>query len=152
MLGIDINILLHALFTLFGMAGSIGVVLFIGGRWTARIEEKLRAMDRRFDYVDRRFEDMDRRMTEGFAAVHQRFEDMDRRMTEGFAAVNHRIDSLETRITSLEERVSHLEERVGHLDVRMGEIPEVTIDRLMKLFQLREAVIATTTEASKNAG
>ena len=27
----------------------------------------------------------------------------------------------------------------------MGEIPEVTIDRLMNLFQLREAVIATTT-------
>ena len=120
MLGIDINILFSALFTLLGMAVSIGVVLFIGGRWTARIEEKLRSIDRRFD-------DVNLRMTEGFAAVHQR------------------IDSLETRIASLEERVSHL-------DVRMAEIPEVTIDRLMKLFQLREAVIATTTEASKNAG
>ena len=141
MLGIDINILLHALFTLFGMAGSIGVVLFIGGRWTARIEEKLRAMDRRFDDVDRRFDNVDRR----FDDVNHRFDDVNLRMTEGFAAVNHRIDSLETRIASLEERV-------GHLDVRMGEIPEVTIDRLMKLFQLREAVIATTTEASKNAG
>ena len=134
MLGIDINILFSALFTLLGMAGSIGVVLFIGGRWTARIEEKLRSMDRRFDDVDRRFNDVNQRMTEGFAAVHQR------------------IDSLETRIASLEERASHLEEKVSHLDVRMAEIPEVTIDRLMKLFQLREAVIATTTEASKNAG
>ena len=141
MLGIDISILLHALFTLFGMAGSIGVVLFIGGRWSAGIEEKLRAMDRRFDDVDRRFDNVDRR----FDDVNHRFDDVNLRMTEGFAAVNHRIDSLETRITSLEERV-------GHLDVRMGEIPEVTIDRLMKLFQLREAVIATTTEASKNAG
>ena len=134
MLGIDINILFSALFTLLGMAGSIGVVLFVGGRWTARIEEKLRSMDRRFDDVDRRFNDVNQRMTEGFAAVHQR------------------IDSLETRIASLEERASHLEEKVSHLDVRMAEIPEVTIDRLMKLFQLREAVIATTTEASKNAG
>ena len=134
MLGIDINILFSALFTLLGMAGSIGVVLFIGGRWTARIAEKLRSMDRRFDDVDRRFDDVNLRMTEGFAAVHQR------------------IDSLETRIASLEERASHLEEKVSHLDVRMAEIPEVTIDRLMKLFQLREAVIATTTEASKNAG
>ena len=141
MLGIDINILLHALFTLFGMAGSIGVVLFIGGRWTARIEEMLRAMDRRFDDVDRRFDNVDRR----FDDVNHRFDDVNLRMTEGVAAVNHRMDSLETRIASLEERV-------GHLDVRMGEIPEVTIDRLMKLFQLREAVIATTTEASKNAG
>ena len=127
MLGIDINILFFALFTLLGMAGSIGVALFIGGRWTARIEEKLRSMDRRFDDVDRRFDDVNLRMTEGFAAVHQR------------------LDSLETRIAGLEEKVSHL-------DVRMAEIPEVTIDRLMKLFQLREAVIATTTEASKNAG
>ena len=141
MLGIDINILFSALFTLLGMAGSIGVVLFIGGRWTARIEEKLRSMDRRFDDVDRRFND-----------VNQRFDDVNLRMTEGFAAVHQRIDSLETRIASLEERVSHLEEKVSHLDVRMAEIPEVTIDRLMKLFQLREAVIATTTEASKNAG
>ena len=148
MLGIDINILFFALFTLLGMAGSIGVALFIGGRWTARIEEKLRSMDRRFDDVDRRFND-----------VNQRFDDVNLRMTEGFAAVHQRIDSLETRITGLEERVSHLEERVSHLeekvshlDVRMAEIPEVTIDRLMKLFQLREAVIATTTEASKNAG
>ena len=141
MLGIDINILFSALFTLLGMAGSIGVVLFIGGRWTARIEEKLSAMDRRFDYVDRRFDD-----------VNHRFNDVNLRMTEGFAAVNHRIDSLETRIASLEARVSHLEEKVSHLDVRMAEIPEVTIDRLMKLFQLREAVIATTTEASKTAG
>lgn len=134
MLGIDINILFSALFTLLGMAGSIGVVLFIGGRWTARIEEKLSAMDRRFEEVDRR-------MTDGFAAVNQRFDD-----------VNQRIDSLETRIAGLEERVGRLEERVSRLEVRMGEIPEVTIDRLMKLFQLREAVIATTTEASKNAG
>ena len=141
MLGIDINILFSALFTLLGMAGSIGVVLFIGGRWTARIEEKLRSMDRRFDDVDRRFND-----------VNQRFDDVNLRMTEGFAAVHQRIDSLETQIASLEERVSHLEEKVSHLDVRMAEIPEVTIDRLMKLFQLREAVIATTTEASKNAG
>ena len=132
--GIDINILFSALFTLLGMAGSIGVVLFVGGRWTARIEERLSAVENRFGDVDRRFEDMDRRMTEGFAAVHQRFDD-----------VNKRINSLETRIASLEERV-------GHLEVRMGEIPEVTIDRLMKLFQLREAVIATTTEASENAG
>ena len=148
MLGININILFSALFTLLGMAGSIGVVLFIGGRWTARIEENLRSMDRRFDDVDRRFND-----------VNQRFDDVNLRMTEGFAAVHQRIDSLETRIASLEEkvsrldeRVSHLEEKVSHLDVRMAEIPEVTIDRLMKLFQLREAVIATTTEASKNAG
>ena len=138
--GIDVNILFSALFTLLGMAGSIGVVLFVGGRWTARIEERLSAVenrfgdvDRRFDKVNRRFEDMDRRMTEGFATIHQRFDD-----------VNIRIDSLETRIASLKERV-------GHLEVRMGEIPEVTIDRLMNLFQLREAVIATTTEASKNA-
>ncbi|EHI49771.1 Biogenesis of lysosome-related organelles complex-1 subunit 2 [SAR116 cluster alpha proteobacterium HIMB100] len=141
MLGIDINILFSALFTLLGMAGSIGVVLFIGGRWIARIEEKQRSMDRRFDDVDRRFND-----------VNQRFDDVNLRMTEGFAAVHQRIDSLETRIARLEERVSHLEEKVSHLDVRMAEIPEVTIDRLMKLFQLREAVIATTTEASKNAG
>lgn len=139
--GIDINILFSALFTLLGMAGSIGVVLFVGGRWTARIEERLSAVENRFGDVDRRFEDMDRRMTEGFAAVHQRFDDVNLR----FDDVNKRIDSLETRIASLEERV-------GHLEVRMGEIPEVTIDRLMKLFQLREAVIATTTEASKNAG
>ena len=146
--GIDINILFSALFTLLGMAGSIGVVLFVGGRWTARIEERLMAMDRRFGDVDRRFEDVNQRfddvnlrMTEGIAAVHQRFDD-----------VNKRIDSLETRIASLEERVGRLEERVSHLEVRMGGIPEVTIDRLMKLFQLREAVIATTTEASKNAG
>lgn len=132
--GIDVNILFSALFTLLGIAGSIGVVLFVGGRWTARIEEKLRSMDRRFDDVDRRFDDVNLRMTKGFAAVHQR------------------IDSLETRIAGLDERVSHLEEKVSHLDVRMAEIPEVTIDRLMKLFQLREAVIATTTEASKNAG
>ena len=132
--GIDINILFSALFTLLGMAGSIGVVLFVGGRWTARIEEWLSAVENRFGDVDRRFEDIDRRMTKGFAAVHQRFDD-----------VNKRIDSLETRIASLEERV-------GHLEVRMGEMPEVTIDRLMKLCQLREAVIATTTEASKNAG
>ena len=141
MLGIDINILFSALFTLLGMAGSIGVVLFIGGRWTAHIVEKLRSMDRRFNDVDRRFND-----------VNQRFDDVNLRMTEGFAAVHQRIDSLETQIASLEERVSHLEEKVSHLDVRMAEIPEVTIDRLMKLFQLREAVIATTTEASKNAG
>ena len=139
--GIDINILFSALFTLLGMAGSIGVVLFVGGRWTAHIEERLSAVENRFGDVDRRFEDMDRRMTEGFAAVHQRFDDVNLR----FDDVNKRIDSLETRIASLEERV-------GHLEVRMGEIPEVTIDRLMKLFQLREAVIATTTEASKNAG
>ena len=33
--GIDVNILFSALFTLLGMAGSIGVVLFVGGRWTA---------------------------------------------------------------------------------------------------------------------
>ena len=141
MLGIDINILFSALFTLLGMAGSIGAVLFIGGRWTARIEEKLRAMDRRFAEVDRR-------MTDGFAAVNQRFDDVNQR----FDDVNQRIDSLETRIAGLEERVGRLEERVSRLEVRMGEIPEVTIDRLMKLFQLREAVIATTTEASKNAG
>ena len=139
--GIDINILFSALFTLLGIAGSIGVVLFVGGRWTARIEERLSAVENRFGDVDRRFEDMDRRMTEGFAAVHQRFDDVNLR----FDDVNKRIDSLETRIASLKERV-------GHLEVRMGEIPEVTIDRLMKLFQLREAVIATTTEASKNAG
>lgn len=139
--GIDINILFSALFTLLGMAGSIGVVLFVGGRWTARIEERLSAVENRFGDVDRRFEDMDRRITEGFATVHQRFDDVNLR----FDDVNKRIDSLETRIASLEERV-------GHLEVRMGEIPEVTIDRLMKLFQLREAVIATTTEASKNAG
>ena len=139
--GIDVNILFSALFTLLGMAGSIGVVLFVGGRWTARIEEKLRSMDRRFDDVDRRFN-----------VVNQRFDDLNLRMTEGFAAVHQRIDSLETRIASLEERVSHLEEKVSHLDVRMAEIPEVTIDRLIKLFRLREAVIATTTEASKNAG
>ena len=139
--GIDVNILFSALFTLLGMAGSIGVVLFVGGRWTARIEERLSAVENRFGDVDRRFADMDRRMTEGFAAVHQRFDDVNLR----FDDVNKRIDSLETRIASLEERV-------GRLEVRMGEIPEVTIDRLMKLFQLREAVIATTTEASKNAG
>ena len=30
--GIDIHILFSALFTLLGMAGSIGVVLFVGGR------------------------------------------------------------------------------------------------------------------------
>ena len=148
MLGIDINILFSALFTLLGMAGSIGVVLFIGGRWTARIEEKLRAMDRRFEEVDRR-------MTDGFAAVNQRFDDVNQRfddVNQRFDDVNQRIDSLETRIAGLEERVGRLEERVSRLEVRMGEIPEVTIDRLMKLFQLREAVIATTTEASKNAG
>ena len=148
MLGIDINILFSALFTLLGMAGSIGVVLFIGGRWTACTEENLCSMDRRFDDVDRRFND-----------VNQRLDDVNLRMTEGFASVHQRIDSLETRIASLEEkvsrldeRVSHLEEKFSHLDDRMAEIPEVTIDRLMKLFQLREAVIATTTEASKNAG
>ena len=141
MLGIDINILFSALFTLLGMAGSIGVVLFIGGRWTARIEEKLRSMDRRFDDVDRRFNDVNLRMTEGFAAVHQRIDSLETR-----------IASLEEKVSRLDERVSHLEEKVSHLDVRMAEIPEVTIDRLMKLFQLREAVIATTTEASKNAG
>ena len=141
MLCIDINILFSALFTLLGMAGSIGVVLFIGGRWTARIEEKLRSMDRRFDDVDRRFNDVNQRMTEGFAAVHQRIDSLETR-----------IASLEEKVSRLDERVSHLEEKVSHLDVRMAEIPEVTIDRLMKLFQLREAVIATTTEASKNAG
>ena len=134
MFGIDINIMFSALFTLVGMAVSVGVVLFIDGRWTARIEERLSGVETRFSDVDRRFGDMDRRMTEGFAAVNQRFDE-----------VNKRIDSLETRIAGLEDRV-------GHLDVRMGEIPEVTIDRLMKLFQLREAVITTTTEASKNAG
>ena len=139
--GIDINILFSALFTLLGMAGSIGVVLFVGGRWTARIEERLSAVENRFGDVDRRFEDMDRRMPEGFAAVHQRFDD-----------VNLRFDDVNKRIDSLENRIASLEERVGHLEVRMGEIPEVTIDRLMKLFQLREAVIATTTEASKNGG
>ena len=141
MLGININILFSALFTLLGMAGSIGVVLFIGGRWTARIEENLRSMDRRFDDVDRRFNDVNLRMTEGFAAVHQRIDSLETR-----------IASLEEKVSRLDERVSHLEEKVSHLDVRMAEIPEVTIDRLMKLFQLREAVIATTTEASKNAG
>ena len=141
MLGIDINILFFALFTLLGMAGSIGVALFIGGRWTARIEEKLRSMDHRFNDVNQRFDDVNLRMTEGFAAVHQRIDSLETRIT-----------GLEERVSHLEERVSHLEEKVSHLDVRMAEIPEVTIDRLMKLFQLREAVIATTTEASKNAG
>ena len=141
MFGIDINIMFSALFTLVGMAVSVGVVLFIGGRWTARIEERLSGVETRVSDVDRRFGDMDRRMTEGFAAVNQRFDE-----------VNKRIDSLETRIAGLDERVGRLEDRAGHLDVRMGEIPEVTIDRLMKLFQLREAVITTTTEASKNAG
>ena len=135
--GIDINILFSALFTLLGMAGSIGVVLFVGGRWTARIEERLSAVETRFGDVDRRFDNVDRRFDE----VNHRFDDVNLR----FDDVNKRIDSLETRIASLEERV-------GRLEVRMGEIPEVTIDRLMKLFQLREAVIATTTEASKNAG
>ena len=85
MLGININILFSALFTLLGMAGSIGVVLFIGGRWTARIEENLRSMDRRFDDVDRRFND-----------VNQRFDDVNLRMTEGFAAVHQRICLLYT--------------------------------------------------------
>ena len=109
--GIDINILFSALFTLLGMAGSNGVVLFVGGRWTARIEDRLIAVEKHFCNVDRPFEDMDRRMTEGSAAVHQQFDD-----------VNKRIDSLETRIASLEKRVSHL-------DVRIGKIPEVTIYR-----------------------
>ena len=138
--GIDVNILFSALFTQLGMAGSIGVVLFVGGRWTARIEERLMAMDRRFGDVDRRFED-----------VNQRFDDVNLRMTEGIAAVHQRFDDVNKRIDSLETRIASLEERVGRLEVRMGWIPEVTIDRLMKLFQLREAVIATTTEASKNA-
>jgi len=148
MLGIDINILFSALFTLLGMAGSIGVVLFIGGRWTARIEEKLRSMDRRFD-------DVNLRMTEGFAAVHQRIDSLETRIAgleERIGRLEERIGRLEEKVSHLEERVSHLEEKVSHLDVRMAEIPEVTIDRLMKLFQLREAVIATTTEASKTAG
>ena len=43
--GIDVNILFSALFTLLGMAGSIGVVLFVGGRWTARIEDRLSAVE-----------------------------------------------------------------------------------------------------------
>ena len=53
--GIDVNILFSALFTQLGMAGSIGVVLFVGGRWTARIEERLSAVENRFGDVDRRF-------------------------------------------------------------------------------------------------
>ena len=138
--GIDVNILFSALFTQLGMAGSIGVVLFVGGRWTARIEERLSA-------VENRFGDVDRRMTEGFATIHQRFDDVDLR----FDDMNKRFDDVNIRIDSLETRNANLKERVGHLEVRMGEIPEVTIDRLMNLFQLREAVIATTTEASKNA-
>ena len=73
-------------------------------------------------------------------------------MSEGFAAVNQRFDEVNKRIDSLETRIAGLEDRIGRLDVRMSEIPEVTIDRLMKLFQLREAAITTTTEASKNAG
>ena len=68
-----------------------------------------------------------------------------------FDDMNKRFDDVNVRIDRLETRIANLKERVGHLEVRMGEIPEVTIDRLMNLFQLREAVAATTTEASKNA-
>lgn len=40
MFGLDANLVMSALISLFGLAGSVGAVLFFGGRWTARIEAK----------------------------------------------------------------------------------------------------------------
>ena len=62
MLGLDANILFSALFSLLGMASSVGVALFVVRRWSARVEDRLQAIEVRIDHTIHRMDD-------GFAAV-----------------------------------------------------------------------------------